>query len=200
MRLAGGQRTKQEVQKGRRTLLKKELLEKVASLEAEVARLREDSEKAEGAFGQERDRLLRALAQERNLRNRAAADELARLRFLKEQILSSFLPLLDDFDRALASQGQNPDSLRQGLEIILRQLKETLTSHGVEEMDSLGKPFDPSLHEAVGTRETPDLPEGTVAAVERKGFLLNGELLRPARVVVATKAATEESGKEPGEG
>lgn len=183
---------------GHKTVLKRELLEKVASLEAEVAQLQRHSERAQHALQEERDRLLRALAHERNLRNRAAAEEGARLNSVKEQALCSFLPLLDDFDRALSYQDPNPDSLRQGLEIILRQLRDTLASHGVEEMTSLGQPFDPNCHEAVGTVSAVDLPQGTVATVQRKGFLLDGKVLRPAQVVVATNPPEEPGSETPG--
>jgi molecular chaperone GrpE len=174
-----------------RRVLKKELLDKVSSLEGQVARLSEEAEKARKECQQEKDRLLRAIAQERNLRSRAAAEEKVQLHAAKDQMLSSFLPLVDNFELALSAKEQSLDSLHEGVEIILRQLKGILTSHGVEEINPLHQPFDPNLHEAVGTASAADLPEGTVAAVQRKGFLLNRQLLRPAQVVVVAKPAEE---------
>lgn len=178
--------------KHRGTPLKKDLLERVGHLEIETARLREELEKAQSALEEERDRLLRALAEERNLRNRASSEEVARLRSLKERVLLSFLPVLDDFDRALASQANDPDSLRQGVEMILRQLNEALASHGVREMTCVGQPFDPMRHEAVGILETDEVAEGTVSSVQARGFLLDDGLLRPARVVVARRPSDKE--------
>ena len=173
-------------------MLKKELTEKIASLEDQIAQLRADGEASRSAFQEERDRLLRALAEERNLRNRAAANEQVRLHSLKLSLLSSFLPVLDNFDRALTQQYQDLGSLRHGMEIILRQLSDILAAHGVAEIPSLGEPFHHDLHEAVGTAPDADLPDGTVAAVQRKGFLLDGKLLRPAQVLVAKRPADQE--------
>jgi len=180
----------------RKRLLKKDLLEKVASLEGQVAQLREEAEKTQEALEQERDRLLRAIAQERNLRNHAAKEEGLRLNVAKAQILSSFFPPLDNLELALGSKEENWDSLHQGVEIIMRQLKEVLASQGIVEVNPLHQPFDPAFHEAVGTTSDAELPEGTVAAVQRRGFLVNGQLLRPAQVVVVAKppeAAEEEA-------
>jgi len=174
-------------------MLKKELVETIVSLEDQIAKLHADSEASRNAFQEERDRLLRALAEERNLRNRAAANEQVRLHSLKLNILSSFLPVLDNFDRALTQQYQDLDSLRQGMEIILRQLSDALATHGVAEIPSLGQPFDHDLHEAVGIASLTDLPEGMVVAVQRKGFLLDGKLLRPAQVLVAKRPPEQES-------
>ena len=80
-------------------------------------------------------------------------------------------------------------SLQAGVAMIQQQLKTVLTEAGVEEIDAAGKPFDPTLHEAVSQRETSEIPEGQVFQQLRKGYKLRDRLLRPATVIVAKKPA-----------
>ncbi len=75
------------------------------------------------------------------------------------------------------------------MNLILSQLRQVLQSAGVEEIDATGRPFDPTLHEAVAHQETPTVPDGHVLQQTRKGYRLNGRLLRPASVVVARPPA-----------
>ena len=73
--------------------------------------------------------------------------------------------------------------------MIGQQLKSVLAEAGLEEVDAVGKPFDPNLHEALSQQETPDVPEGQVVQQLRKGYKLRERLLRPASVVVAKQPA-----------
>ena len=83
------------------------------------------------------------------------------------------------------------ESLQAGIAMIQQQLKSILAETGLEEIDARGKPFDPTLHEAVAQTETADAPEGQVVQQIRKGYKLRGRLLRPATVVVARKPAAQ---------
>ena len=103
--------------------------------------------------------------------------------------------MLDHFEmaQAAAQNAQAPHSgiaaLQAGIAMIQQQLKSILAETGLEEMDASGKPFDPTLHEAVSQLETADVPEGQVVQQIRKGYKLRDRLLRPATVVVAKKPA-----------
>lgn len=107
----------------------------------------------------------------------------------KEELIVRLVPILDDLERALDAgrrDGSNK-SLVEGLEMVFRNLKEVMGSEGLSEIDALGKPFDPSLHEAVSKCETSDYPENTVVRELRRGYLLNGRVIRPSLVEVSVK-------------
>ncbi len=107
----------------------------------------------------------------------------------KEELIVRLVPILDDLGRALdAGRGDGDNkSLMEGLEMVFRNLKEVMGSEGLSEIDALGKPFDPSLHEAVSKCETSDYPENMVVKELRKGYLLNGRVIRPSLVEVSVR-------------
>jgi molecular chaperone GrpE len=91
---------------------------------------------------------------------------------------------MDDFDRAMLHVGEAPDAVADGLRLIRLRFSEVLQSNGVTPFDSEGKPFDPTLHEAITVIDGDGDESGTVYAEHRRGYFMNGELLRPARVAV----------------
>lgn len=107
----------------------------------------------------------------------------------KERLLQLFLPIVDSLRRALeidsARLGRDECiALREGVQLTYHELKRLLESEGVQEIEALGQPFTPELHEAVATIADP-VRSGLIVGVEEPGYMLNGRLLRPARVVVA---------------
>jgi molecular chaperone GrpE len=137
------------------------------------------------------DRYVRTAAEFDNFKKRAARDRDDAVRYANQSLLTRLLPVLDNFEMALtAAGGDNAGSLRTGVNMILSQLKSVLNEAGVEEIDALGQPFNPALHEAVSQQETADAPEGQVVQQLRKGYKLRDRLLRPAAVVVAKPPAT----------
>ena len=135
------------------------------------------------------DRLLRTMADFDNFRKRAARDKQESIKYANESLLAKLVPVLDNFDMALAAtqnaQGEAILSLQAGVTMIHQQFKTVLTEAGLEEIDASGKTFDPNLHEAVSQQETVDAPEGTVVMQLRKGYKLRDRLIRPASVIVA---------------
>jgi molecular chaperone GrpE len=140
------------------------------------------------------ERLLRATADFENFKKRAARERQDATRYANEALIQKLIPVLDNFEMALAAAQTNAanglQSLQAGIAMIQQQLKGTLVEAGVEEVDAAGKPFDPNLHEAVSQQETNDAPEGQVVQQLRKGYKLRERLLRPATVVVAKKPTT----------
>ena len=130
---------------------------------------------------------------------RAASDEFdqARARLRKElskdvergrrSLITSFLEVLDNLDRALDSAaGRTDDPLIQGVSLVRQQFLSTLEGLGVTRLSPLGQPFDPSRHEAVTTvSASTETPAGTVVGIVRPGYLIGDEVLRPAQVAVA---------------
>ncbi len=138
------------------------------------------------------ERMLRLTADFDNFKKRAARERDETRRAASEAMLGRLLPVLDNFDMALAATNQpnaSVETLKVGVSMIHTQLRQLFTDQGVEPVESMGRPFDPAIHEAVSQQETGDAPEGQVVQEIRKGYRLKDRLLRPASVVVAKKPA-----------
>jgi molecular chaperone GrpE len=155
----------------------------VEQLERQLADHRQRLHEAQQTVRAARDEMAREVDAARSRIEREAARDVARSR---GDLLRSFLPVLDDIDRALAAtEGADP-AMRQGLELIQRSFLARLAEHGVQRLDPLDQPFDPRLHDALAAVPAlrPD-QDGRVAAVIAPGYLLGAEVLRPAQVAVA---------------
>jgi len=107
----------------------------------------------------------------------------------KKELLSDVLPIADCLDMALMYLTRQEDckNILDGVELVRNVLKKFLMKHDVREIDAWGKPFDPTLQEAIGVIQQAETPPNTVARVEQKGYLYRSELLRPARVLVVSE-------------
>ncbi len=132
----------------------------------------------------ERERSLRLLAEFDNYRRRTKQESALAEQKGKREILLALLEVMDDFDRAILHISKVSDPVAKGFGLIHRRLLDVLEANGVTAFESEGKPFDPTIHEAVALIDTEDGESGTVYAEERPGYFINGELLRPARVAV----------------
>ncbi len=121
-------------------------------------------------------------AKKRWIKNQAQLQERANADILRE-----FLEILDDFERAVGSQTEDPKNFRLGVELIHKRLAEFLKAYGISPMGAAGQPFDASRHEAVAHEATDAVAESTVLEELRKGYLINGQVLRTAVVKVAVK-------------
>ena len=145
--------------------------------EDEVVRLK-------GELATERDRSLRLLAEFDNYRRRTKEERAFAEEAGKREILVTLLDVMDDFDRALLHVGTGPDPVADGLKLIRQRLSDVLHSNGVTPFDSEGQPFDPKIHEAMTMIDGDGGESGTVYAEARRGYFMNGKLLRPALVAV----------------
>ena len=134
-----------------------------------------------------RDRLLRTQAEFDNYRKRVERERLETIERAAESVLRDLLPVLDDLERALDAEPGNEAaaSYRRGVELIHRQLTELLTRRGVRPIETVGKDFDPHLHQAVSSEPVPGAREGEIVQELRRGYMLGERLLRPAMVKVA---------------
>lgn len=142
----------------------------------EIARLRAREEE-----------LLRAVAELSNVLRRRKAEAEQSLRYVQEPLIRELLPVLDDFDRALAAiPGEPGDPWRAGIELVRDRLIQILAKEGVGPIDPSGQPFDPNLHDAIGQRVAPPgIAPGTVLDVAQLGYRMGDRILRHAKVVVA---------------
>jgi molecular chaperone GrpE len=149
----------------------------------------EGAEEAAERIAELDDRWRRAAAELDNFRKRCA-QELVRARDQERAwTAAKWLPVLDNLERALDhASSSDQDQLVEGLRAVHQQALSVLAELGYPQRDDAGKPFDPAVHEAVSTVTDEELVPGTVAAVVRPGYGANGEVLRPAAVVVATRS------------
>jgi len=133
-----------------------------------------------------KDLLQRNRAEFDNFRRRVEREKNELADYGSTEVMRSIIPLLDDFDRALAVES-NDKVYSKGIELIHSRFVETLKKQGLEPIDSKGRKFDPNLHEAVDRVAMPDIEEETVAEEFQKGYNYKGRLLRPAMVRVGVK-------------
>ena len=141
------------------------------------------------------DQILRRRADFDNYRRRQETERQELARQTTARVVEVFLPALDDLDRAVeAVRGEVSEDHLQGLLLVRRQILEALGKMGLEEINALGRPFDPAFHEAICMARRPGLPPMIVTSVFQRGYTLGGKLLKPARVEVNSGAPEGEQG------
>jgi molecular chaperone GrpE len=139
------------------------------------------------------DRYLRAAAETENVRKRASRDVEHARRYALEAFAKEMLTVRDSFEMCIeAADNADAASLVEGSAATLKLLTSTLERFGISEVDPIGEPFDPELHEAISMQPSADAEPGSVLMVAQKGYALNGRLLRPAMVVVAAEMPDEQ--------
>lgn len=141
-----------------------------------------------------RDKLLRAQAECANISKRLHQQHGEALKHAGMGLARELLPIVDNFERSLAGMTaeHEKDSVIAGIKLIADQLVKVLRDHGVEPIEAVGKPFDPTYHEAMMTDSNSPLPPGTVTSELQRGYTLHGRVLRPARVTVAAEPADQD--------
>ena len=122
-----------------------------------------------------------------NYRKRMAREKSDAIKFANGSLLSELLPVIDSFQMGLtAAINEDPDSIiSKGMEMVQKQLEEFFSSQGAVAISSVGKEFDPNLHEAISQESSDKVPNGHIITEIRKGYTLNDRLLRAANVIVS---------------
>jgi molecular chaperone GrpE len=137
------------------------------------------------------DRLARLQAEFDNARKRQEREKQEFRDYATGSVVEQFLPVIDNFALALGANA-SAEQLRTGVELIVKQMDETLRTLNVQAVPTIGQQFDPRVHEALGTVERDDLPDHSVAEEIRKGYRIRERLLRPALVrIVSNPKQTE---------
>ncbi len=155
------------------------------SKEELVQKLKEAQERADKNY----ELYLRSQAEMENLKRRFQREKEDFLKFANESLIKELLPVVDSLERALehTNQENSVQALKEGVELTLKALRNTLCKAGLEEVCAVGEKFDPHFHEAVSQCEDHQAEPGTVLQELQKGYLLNQRLIRPAMVVVSTR-------------
>ena len=161
--------------------------------EKEIEELKKKLEEKEKEFKEHHDRLLRLAADFDNYKKRAAREKEDWTKFANEDLIKAILPFIDNLERAVNHAQKVADTgvLIEGVRLTLQQLLQALNKFGVTSFESVGKPFDPAMHEAMLVVETNQHEPNQVMEEFQKGYLLNNRLLRPATVSVSKSSEKE---------
>ncbi len=153
---------------------------KTKELEARIVQLEQERD-------QLKDQLLRLAAEFENYKKITSREIENRIRNANEELILNLLPILDDLERSLEAGQKNHKfkSFYEGVEMIYNNFRKLLERFGVEPVDSVGKPFDVELHEALMMVEDKEAPPNTVLQEHQKAYRMNGRVIRHAKVVVS---------------
>lgn len=141
-------------------------------------------EKYEAELAEKENRYLRLQADFENFRRRTRQEKEELAAVVTQNLLKDLLPFLDNFERALAAENSDAESLRAGVEMMYKQLVEALKKEGLEYIETKGKPFDPNFHQAVMRVEDAEKEDGEIVAELQKGYMAKGRVIRPSMVQV----------------
>lgn len=153
--------------------------EETAPEDADAIRAKYEAELAE-----KENRYLRLQADFENFRRRTRQEKEELAAVVTQNLLKDLLPFLDNFERALAAENSDAESLRAGVEMMYNQLVEALKKEGLEYIETKDKPFDPNFHQAVMRVEDSDKEDGAIVAELQKGYMVKGRVIRPSMVQV----------------
>lgn len=151
-----------------------------AAMQNEMSRLQDEVSLA-------KDQVLRAAAEVQNIKRRAQLDVEKAHKFALDKFVESLLPVVDSLELGLKNAADADDAntgMREGMELTLKLMIDTLAKNGVEQLNPIGEPLDPNYHQAITMLPNPELEPNTVMDVVQKGYTLNGRCVRPAMVVV----------------
>lgn len=161
-----------------------ENLEKNVEKQEENLSCNEETTKLKVELEEIKDRHTRLIAEFDNLKKRAAKEREGLYNSIIGDIISSLLPVIDNLEKATEAESKDED-YKKGVELVLKQFKDVLSANGVKEIEAVGQPFDPELHEAVSMIQDESLGEKVVAQEYRKGYTIGNKVLRHSMVVVA---------------
>lgn len=157
-----------------------------------VTPIKSDIESAQDEAAKWKNEYLYLRAEFENYKKNSLKERSDLLKFGAERVLRDLLEVVDNFDRALAQQvtAENLGQFKTGIELTAKEFKDALTKNGVQEVSSLGQPFNPLVHEAISSEPTNAVTEGHVTQVFKKPYKLHDKIIRLGQVVVATAMKT----------
>ena len=159
--------------------------------EAADAKVEGEAEAPVDEAAQWKDKYMRTMADFDNFRKRTARDREDLFKQAAADVIKDILPTVDNLELAL-SKAQKDDPFTKGVQMVYDGLVKMLEGHGAKRLDALGEPLDPNFHQAIATLPSADVEEGHIMTEVKKGWLLNGKLLRAAQVVVSAGKANDE--------
>lgn len=155
---------------------------------AEVSELQQVKEQLvvlQAELDEQKDRYLRLQADYDNYRRRTQKEKSELSIQVTQDLIANLLPVVDNFERAIAATGQDADSIRAGVEMVNRQFVSILEQNGLEAINTEDAQFDPNFHQAVMREENTEKPDGTILQELQKGYVVKGKTIRPSMVKVS---------------
>lgn len=163
-----------------------EAASEAAAMQEEIEALKGQVEKLTGDLQEKKDPLLRLQADFDNFRRRSAKEREEISAVVTQNFCKDMLPLLDNFERAMAAETKDVEAFQKGVEMIFTQFQEVLKKNGLEQIEAVGQKFDPNFHQAVMRVEDPEREDDTVAQELQKGYMVKGRVIRPSMVQVVS--------------
>ena len=175
-------------QESEETSVEEENIEEAKEL-SPLEQLEEQIRLKDEELANQKDTFLREKAELENLKKRLIKEKEDFVQFANERLLKELIQIEDNLERALEVPNTTLESLKEGVEMIQKQITAFLKNQKDEPIEALGKPFDPNLHEVLNQQESEEHEENTVTQEYSKGYTLNGRILRSSKVVIAKKPA-----------
>lgn len=148
--------------------------------------LQQKIEDLQAAVQEKDERVKRLQADFENFRRRTRQEKEELSAVVTQTLLTDMLPLLDNFERAMAVEAKDMESFQTGVEMIYKQLKAALEKNGLETIDTTDTKFDPNFHQAVMRVQNPEKEDDSIAAELQKGYMVKGRVIRPSMVQVVS--------------
>ena len=158
--------------------------EEIVEEKSEETKLKDTILLQQEKLEEQEDRLKRNMAEFDNFKKRSTKEREGLYNSLVSDIFSSLLPVIDNLEKAATAKTED-EGYKQGVELVLKQFKDVLKANGVEEIETIGKTFDPELHEAVASVQDSTLGEKEIKEEYRKGYKIGSKVIRHSMVVVA---------------
>ena len=152
--------------------------------ETETSDEAQQLEKLAAELKEKEERVLRLQADFENFRRRTAKEKEELSAVVTQGILKDMLPLLDNFERAMAAEAKDGEAFQKGVEMIFTQFGEVLKKNGLEKIETEGQKFDPNFHQAVMRVQNEELEDDDIAQELQKGYMVKGRVIRPSMVQV----------------
>jgi molecular chaperone GrpE len=153
--------------------------------------LEKDLLDAKNELTEQKDKFVRLQAETDNFRKRLSREKEEFSQYANERLFKELLPIFDNFERALGDPSNDIKSLKEGLEMILKQFSAFLEKEKVEPIEAIGGKFDPMIHEVLTSEESSEHEENTIISQFVKGYTINNRVIRPSQVVISKKPSLE---------
>ena len=154
-----------------------------------IEALEKDLQETKDELDEQKDKFIRLQAETDNFRKRLSREKEEFSQYANERLFKGLIPIFDNFERALEDPSNEIKSLKEGLDMTLKQFSTFLEKENVEPIKAIGEKFNPELHEALTSEESNDHEEDTIISQFVKGYKINNRVLRPSQVIIAKKPA-----------
>ena len=152
--------------------------------ESETGEMQQQLDKLTADLKEKEERTLRLQADFENFRRRTSREKEELAAVIKQEVLKDMLPLLDNFERAMAAETKDAEAFQKGVDMIYTQLQEVMKKNGLEPIETDGQKFDPNFHQAVMRVQNEELENDDIAQELQKGYMAQGRVIRPSMVQV----------------